>query len=789
MFRHFFKILYRQFLNNKLYMLIKVLGLAAGMAVSLMIALYVINEMSYDSFHQKGNRIYNIVVESHREGRIERSARITAAVGPSLQEEFPEIVSMCRFSGFNDRYFETGGKTTLLKRVAFADSSVFDVFSFKLLRGNPKQALREPFTIVLTESAARVLFGDDDPMGKTINYQNEYNLKVTGVMEDPPENSQLKFQGLMAMSTLYELDGYYLDWDGGWAYLTYVLTSPGFNPEVFSAKLEPFMEKHINYKYRNYGIELGLLFDPLEAVYLHSSAPNDLPESGNISNIRIFSAVAIFILLIAGINFMNLSTARYAKRAREVGVRKVMGAGRRQLMVQFLGESVLISFLALMLATILVEILLPSFTNLIGKSLSLYHTSAYILPLLILIALLTGLLAGAYPAVFMSGFIPAAVIKGNLLPATRGRTLRNILVVFQFMISGVLIIATLTIYRQLQYMNNKPLGYAKDRVMVVNLMGATSKDNFRVLKNEIGKLSYVRSASASSQLPVWGLTRNGYLPEGLSDPIMINVLDVDDDYLRTMDIDLLAGKNFSPESQADDNDYLINQAMARRMGWDDPVGKVISRNGEHHVIGMVEDFHFAPLQFRIEPLIISQTPYMGFDYLSIRLNTADYGRAITDIGGIWKKVAPGSPFVYHFLNQLLKNSYGQVQQFGRLFMAFAVLAVFVACLGLFGLASFLTEQRRKEIGIRKTFGANVGRIVWMLGTDFTKMVLLGNLLAWPLAWLVMHRWLENFAYKRGPEPWIFIFTLLLTLLVAVITVVWQSVRAARQNPVDSIRYE
>lgn len=788
MIRHFFILLFRQFMHNKMYMLIKLLGLAVGMAVSLIIMLYILHELSFDRFHEKKDNIYNVIVESHRNGIVERSAQITAAIGPSLKEEFPEIESMCRFSIFGQKYFNVDGKSLLLNEVGYADSTLFDIFSFRMTRGNKEHALDGSFRIVLTESAARKLFPGADPLGQTIRLGNEYPLKVTGIIKDPPENSHLQFNALISFSTLDEYDNMHLGWDGGWGYHTYVQVNEKINWDHFGTKLVPFLEKHINKKYRNFGVEIKLRFDKLKNVYLFSSAQGSQPLTGSFSEILIFGAVALFILLIAAINFMNLSTARYSKRAREVGVRKVLGADRKQLQKQFLAESVIISLVALLLATILVEIFLPTFNHFIDKSLGLYKAQWYVFPALIFVAVLVGVLSGSYPAVFLSAFKPAQVIKGQLSIHSSG-LLRNALVVFQFFISAVLIIATLTIYRQLNYMHSKRLGFDKENVLVLDLLGNEAKNNYEILKSEIKKLSYVKNASASSQLPVWGLTRNGYVPEGFEEPIMIHVLDVDEDYFETMNIPVLAGESFSSGSQTDNHDYMINKAFADKMNWDNPLGKTIFRNRQHHVIGMTDNFHYAPMYHEIEPLIFTTKPYLGFDFLSIKLVTTDYETTLSEIEKIWHDVLPGSPFKYRFLDQALYQSYGSVEQFGDMFTAFAALAILIACLGLFGLASYLTEQRRKEIGIRKTFGADVGRIVWMLGIDFTKMVVLGNVIAWPLAWLMMQRWLENFAYSSPLRWWMFLVSLILSLTVAVITVAWKSFRAAGQNPADIIRYE
>lgn len=789
MFRHYLTLMLRQIRKEKFYMLVKVFGLAVGMAASLLMMLYIFQQSNFDTFHKDKDQIYQLITEMRREGIVETLAVGTAAMGESLLEEFPEIVDMTRFSMHGEAYFQFDGGVKLLKDMQYVDSSLFSMFSFELLQGNPKTALSEPFSIVLTTSGVRQLFGDADPMGKVIRMNGEHDFVVTGIMNDPPANSHLRFNALGSFSTLYQLDGYYMHWDGGWGYYTYIKTSQSANLDNLLSKMPDFLEKHINYKYRNYGVEVHFKFDRLQDIYLHSSAPEHLFISGNVSNLFIFGAVAIFILLIACINFMNLSTARFSTRTREVGVRKAFGADRAQLIWQFLAESVFISLMALIFALILAEIFLPEFGNLFNTVLIPGEVIPWIFaPLLLIFAMFVGVLAGSYPAFFLSSFKPDQVLKGNLIPVSKGKWFRNLLVVGQFMISATLIIATFGVSRQLKYINNKPLGFDRENVMVLELMSEKSQQSVAQLKTLIGQLPFVIHSGASSGVPVWGLTSNGYIPEGMETSMIINVLDVDEDWLETMGIEIVEGTNFSETGTEEQQNFLINQALANKMGWEAPLGKFFQRDGKHKVIGVVNDFHFTPLHNPIQPLIITNQP-TNIYYLSIRLSMQDFTRAIGDIEKIWVETLPGEPFIYKFLDQMLVSTYEREENFEKGFTWFAVLAVFLACLGLFALASFLTFQRKKEIGIRKTFGADVGMIVWLLSKEFLRLVVIGNVLAMVISWFFIEEWLENFAFRAPQSWWPYLLTLVVTVVIAILTVAWQSIKAARQNPVDAIRYE
>lgn len=773
-----------------MFSLINLVGLAVGLTASILILLYVYNELSYDKFHENADGIYRMNVIFEQKDTEGMNAVGTAAMGVSLREEFPEVVDMVRFT-LNDavdiKYDE---KEYFVDKIKYADSTLFKMFSFRLLQGDPETALKEPFSIVITPDEARKIFKEENPIGKFVSLNNEYTLKVTGVVEPPPANSQLQFNGLISFSTLYEYDNIYLDWDGGHGYYTYVQFQPGFDPSSLQERLKPFMQKHINYKLNKVGVNLRMKFEPLKHIHLYSKAEADLETKGDLSNIYTFSAIAIFILLIACTNFMNLSTARSSKRSREVGVRKVMGATAGKLRQQFLAESILISFFAMIVALIIVELIQPVFNNLVGKDLNLYTESNRLLLIgIVVLIFLVGLISGSYPAFYLSSFRPVEVLKGSFISAKGKSVFRDILVVFQFAITIALIICTIVIYRQIHYMKNKELGFEKEKVIYLSFKNSSSKEKVDLLRNEISNLAGVKSAGATSRIPGLGLSMNGYIPDGYKEPMMFKVLAIDENLLETLGIELLQGENFSEKSQLDDNEYIVNQVLINELGWDKPIGRIIYRNGKHKIIGVVNDFHFAPLHLEISPLVITNKPFDGFSYLMIRLEKGDPSSYLAGIESVWKSVLPSETFNYNFLDTSLDRVYKQERHFGSLFIYFSALAILIACLGLLGLASFMVEQRTKEIGIRKVFGSSEVLIMRLLSWGFLKRVLFANIIAWPVAWITMNYWLQNFAYSSGLAWWIFLVSGVLALLLALLTVSYQSMKAASTNPAQIVKYE
>ena len=790
MFKNYIVVAIRNLFRNKLFSVINILGLAIGMAATMLITEYIIHELSYDNFHEQGDQIYRVVIQQEKGGNIDYSSIITSAVGVSIVQDFPEAVSMVRFSNPHDAYFSFNDKNYYESDITYADSTLFDILSFELLAGDPNSCLAEPRSVVLTEKVAKKIFADADPIGEIIGYNGEEHLKVTGVIADPPPNSTIQFDAIISFSTLYQMDNAYLGWDGGWNYTAFILLAKGSSPMDMQERFEDFMEKYINYKYRQHGFVLSLILQPLNEVHLYSGKDYGLEGKGRLTNLFVFSSIAIFILLIACFNFMNLSTARSVKRAKEVGIRKVSGASRNTIIRQFLGESVFLSLLALVFALILVELFQPLFNTVTGRQLHLFDQSGVIvLSIFLLMVIFTGVLAGSYPAFFMSRFQVIRVIKGNFVQQKGKPVFRNILVVIQFLISAFLIFSTLVIQSQIRFLQDKPLGFEKENIFVIPLTTDRAREGYKAFKSKIVGIPGVISCGASTGIPGRGLTKNGYMPEGLAEPIMIHVMDVDDDYLNIMEIPVIQGEGFSKESGMDTVNILINETLAKHLGWENPIGKSISRGIEMKVIGLIQDYHFASLNEDIRPLLITQIPWNGFYNLSVRLHETDTRKTMEMIQKEWDSMFPDESFEYFSLESYIEEAYRGVSGLRQIFIYFAFLAIIVACLGLLGLASYSTGQKSKEVGIRKVFGADNHSITIKLAVDFLKWVLLANIIAFPFAWWAMEVWLQNFAYSVDISILAILMTLLITLGLSLLTVIFQAFQLANSNPADVLKHE
>jgi putative ABC transport system permease protein len=794
MIKNYFKVAFRNLWRYKGFSLINIMGLAIGMTACYLICLYVNFELSYDAFNSKADRIYRIVADIKTPTEVINGDRPAWAVPPNIKDEFTEVKSVVRIVPEEDLLVRKDDTKYLEGKVLWADSSLFQVFDFDLQRGDPQTVLREPSSMVLSETAARKYFGKSDPVGQTLQVGDEGQLmKVTGIMKDIPENSQIRGEMILSMTTVIKLWNPRLDsaWSNYGAY-AYLLLNPGVDAKALEKRFPAFLEKRNGTEMKRSQMYPTLFLEPLKDVYLRST--RDGHKKGNITNVYIFSVVAIFILLIACFNFINLTTARSAERSREVGIRKVVGAERTQLMRQFIGESIIICLIAFFLTVIFSWLLLPLFNELAGKTISssIFENAAYLL-ILFFTAIVIGVLAGVYPALVLSAFKPVIVLKGRFSTGTRGMLLRRTLVVSQFTISIGLIIATIIVYNQMSYMRNQDLGFNKDQIMVMNTYGVPARYAF---KDAIAGIPAVKSIATSLSVP-GGRHSGAYSEiENIKGDLQVANLDlyfVDFDYINQFELKIVAGRPFSREFTTDSSQAMIlNEAAVKMFGYASPeqaIGKRFKQWGrEGQIIGVMKDFHYHSLQLPIKPL--SMRIERGNDHLiSVKVSAVNMSATIAAIEKEWKKFIPGRPFGYYFLDEYFDRQYRSEERFGRLFLNFAILAIFISCLGLLGLASYSTIQRTKEIGIRKVMGASVTNIVALLSRDFLRLVAIAALIAFPVAWFAMSRWLDDFAYRTGVSWWVFIASGILAALIALFTISFQAVKAAVANPIKSLRTE
>ena len=810
MIKNFLKTAWRNLIKNKTYSIINILGLAIGLSCFLLIAMYVIDELSFDRYNDKAGRIYRINSDI-KFGGAEMHMPVTSdMMGQLLKKDYPEAEQYTRIYTFNgNKLIKKGNEYINEAKVAHVDSTFFDVFTLPAIEGNTKTALDEPNTVVLTKSAALKYFGTTDVVGKTIetNDNDHTFYKVTAVIKDIPENSHFHFDFLFSMKNV----------DYRWGQLTshnfytYLLLRPGTNYKAFEKHFAEYTEKYVLPDARQFmninsmadfekaGNKLVYSLIPLTKIHLYSDRSFELSSGGNIQYVYIFSAVALFILIIACINFMNLTTARSANRAKEVGIRKVLGTERKYLVGQFLFESVFMVVLSLFISLGIIYLVMPAFNDVSGKSMNLENLfSPYLIPILILLPILVGLLAGSYPAFFLSAFRPIEVLTGKLKLGSKSGGLRSILVVFQFATSIILIIGTIIVYRQLHYIQNKNLGYDKNEVLIID--GTSSLgDNIDAFKNEVLQMPGVESGTISSFLPVSNSSRSDqtYSKEAVMNPqngIDMQTWRIDYDYIKTLGMKTIKGRNFSKDFGTDSNAVIINQTTAAFLGYKDPVGqKIYTLNRDntqtisYHIIGVVQNFNFESLKKDIGPLcfVLGKRGYIT----TFKINAANINSLISLIEAKWKAMAPGMPFSYRFLDDSFNEMYNAETRIGKIALIFSILAIFIACLGLFGLATFIAEQRTKEIGIRKVLGASVNGVVRLLSNDFLKLVVIAFIIAAPLSWWAMHHWLQDFAYRTDISWWIFVLAGAITLFIALATVSFQAVRAAIANPVKSLRTE
>jgi putative ABC transport system permease protein len=783
MIKNYIKIAFRSMKKQKIYSFINIGGLAVGMVCCILILLWVQDELSYDKFHVNSDRIYRIVCTDDWAGRADKFAVTPPAMAPSLVQNFPEIAGTTRYYEVDNVLVSYKEKKFLEEEISVAGPAFFEIFSFPLLKGDVKTALSDPKSVVLAESQGRKYFGDEDPLGKTLMVAGQYAFKVTGIMKDFPQNSHLQVKILFPVQILEDF-GWDLDsWDRAFIF-TYVLLHPECEP----------LEKQRLTSYAHSRIEdsesLSFQLLALEDIHLKSRGFGGLGARGDIRNIYIFSTVALFILLIACVNFMNLSTARSSNRAKEVGVRKVLGATRREVARRFFGESVLMALLALFLALMIVEFLLPAFNDLTAKKLSLgFQGNVLFYMFLLGVALATGLISGSYPAVFLSSFKPASVLRHLSGSGKSSHSIvRKILVAFQFTLSIALIIGIGIVDKQLRYMRNKELGLNHNSVVCLELP-RNLMDRYDVIKEEFLRLPSVFAVTTSSRRPFYHLSSTDWTDPATGRSIKLFFDDVDFDYLKTFGIKIEQGRFFSEKFGSDRTSYVLNKEAVQLMGFADPIGKdieIFEQKGP--VIGVVADYHFRSLHSKISGLVLRYAD-KGQRYLMARLEPSGVESAIKDMERIWTTYEQEYPFRYIFMDDDLERLYRSEQRFKSVFGYFALLAVIISSLGLFGLAFFMAEKRTKEIGVRRILGASSSSIVVLLFKDFTKWVLVANIFAWPIAYFAMSKWLMNFAYRMALDFGVFFLASALTFVLAVLSVTYQSVKASLADPVGSLRYE
>ncbi|MBT5876569.1 MAG: FtsX-like permease family protein [Candidatus Latescibacteria bacterium] len=799
MFFNYVKISLRNIRRRKAYAVINILGLAIGLSSCIFIMLYVQDELNRDRFHTRADRLYRVTNDYSSDTGVSSAARTAPLLGPELEAEFPEVEQSVRFKTFggiaahgDKRFYEQDGFYAV-------DSEIFQVFTFPLIKGDPSTALQDPFSLVLSLETARKYFGDEDPMGKTITIREDYEFTVTGVLAPIPFNSHIQVQLLMsfgALETFYGSDALNT-WQNN-IYYTYLLLREGTDSSVLASKIPAFVERNISPGLSE-GTSIALPLQLVTDIHLYSDRQHDLQTGGDITSVYLFSGIAIFILIVACINFMNLATARSAGRAREVGLRKAVGAVRGQLISQFLGESVVFAVLAALLALVIVQFALPAFNEIAGKQLAVGAIFSFEIAVIIgAMILLSGVLAGSYPALYLSAFEPARVLKGKVQASRSGRLLRQWLVVLQFAISIALIAGTDIAFKQLNFLRTTDMGFDKEQILVVPFFWEPIvQQRYGALKSELEGLPSVDRITASGDIPGRMFTSLSYNTERDDGPASggITSLLVGSDFAKTYKATLVAGRDFDSGRQLDASGkgYILNEAAVSAIGWnspDDAVGRKFSLGGREagQVVGVVRDFNVTTLQESIKPLAMGVWPDW-FGYLSIRVQSEDIPGTLAAIEGVWNTVIATLPFEPFFLDAALDRQYQSEQRLSQVFGTFSAMAIFIACLGLFGLISFTAEQRTREIGIRKVLGASVAGVVGMLSWDFVKLVLAANLVAIPVTYIVMNAWLSDFAYHDQIGMGTFVLSGILTLGIALSTVGYQAIRAALTNPVDALQFE
>jgi putative ABC transport system permease protein len=807
MFKNYLKVAIRNLWKNKVFSAINIIGLSAGLGVCLLIVLYVVDELSYDKYVPNADRIYRLDADLYFNGTGFNAAISPDPLAPTLMRESPQIEQMVRFNYQGDILVKKDNQNIQDHHAVFADSTFFKVFAIPVIAGNPATALLDPTSIVIDETTAKKYFNSTDVIGKTLYIDNTTYCKITAVIKDMPSHSHFHFSFIRKRGT--QGDGAN-DWLSNNVH-TYVLIRPtatrasvqksvdGIITTYLMRSLEDALHTSAKDVQQTGGHFLYHLM-PLTDIHLHSDKSYELEANGNINYVYIFSVIAVLILLIACVNFMNLSTARSANRAKEVGIRKVAGSTRSNLIFQFLTESVLLSFFSLLIALGFAILLLPLFNQVSGKEMFVRTLfSSWMMPVLIGLVLIVGCVAGSYPAFYLSSFQPVQVLKGTIAKGFKSSWLRSSLVVFQFCISIILIVGTIVIYNQLNYIHNRKIGFNRDQVLILHNTWSLDKQ-IKPFRQELLKISGVENATITGSLPTGsGFNQNGWFRDATlnaKQAIILTEFNIDENYIPTLGMQMDSGRNFSRDFLSDSTAIILNEAAVKLLGFKNPLNQILYRPwGQnnvlkgipYHVVGVVKDFNFSSMHDKVGPLVIKNNE--DFGSIAVRVNSKNIPSVINQIENKWNSMTPGQPFNYTFMDNDFNNIYKTEQQTGTLFITFAVFAIFIACLGLFGLVTYAAEQRTKEIGIRKVLGANVGGIVAMISKDFLKLVLIAALIAFPIAWWTMNKWLQSFAFRTNISWWIFILAGLLTVMIALLTVSFQAIKAAVANPVKSLRTE
>jgi len=790
MFKNNLKIALRNLLKYKAFSLINIAGLAVGIACFIMLAVWVQDELSYDRFHDNINELYRIIRIDGEESDRNEGPGTSFVLPTTLKERFPEIKDFSRYvqlSSFQPsivKYQPSQESDEVIvynePDIVLVDSSFFNMFSFEFSLGDPNTAISDLTSCVITEETAGRYFGDKNPIGKTLVVNDQQNLVVSGVIKNVPENSTIQFDFAISIQVLGDQLETWAIFGGAYLLLEKNVNVKDFDDKLYDAvdDVSPDFSLYMNHR-----------LQPVPEMHLDA----DLGGDGNKTYVYIFSIVAVFIILIACINFMNLSTARSSLRIREIGVKKVVGAYRRQLIRQFYTESLLYSLIALLIGMAIFESLLPAFRNFTGKDVGLqYFDNFYVIPGLLGIAMIIGLIAGTYPSMILSAFRPIKMLQGNILPGTKKSTFRTILVIFQFAISISLIIGTTFVYKQLKFVKNKSLGFDRENVVAIPIK-SNMRFSYDPVKLEFEKCQGVINVTTSNRLPNSIGNINPVYWEGhtFEDNVTVNFVSVDFNYIETMKMEMVLGRSFSRDFPSDSGNYIINEALLKLTELEDPIGKMFSLwEYEGKIIGIVKDFHHQSLHNDINPLVLNFAPGWYFSpYFLIRIEPDNITATLERLENVLLSFDSEYPFEYQFIDESFEAQYRSEEQLSKVFNYFAYIAIFISCLGLFGLASFMAERRTKEIGIRKVFGSSVPRILLLLSKDFTKWVLIANIIAWPVLYYFMKSWLQNFVYHTKLSIWVFVFAGILSFVIALLTISYRAYKSAKQNPAKALRYE